>query len=73
MLYFKAFGMMNLQNEKKNLVKKISIKPQMRKTSQDNNLNYIHLLKYFYEYHIEKYLMFCLMPFASTVFVATFS
>ena len=42
MPHFKAFGMINLQ------------KLLMTKTSQDNNLNYIHLLKYFYEYHIEK-------------------
>ena len=26
----------------------------MTKTSQDNNLNYIHFLKHFYEYHTEK-------------------
>ena len=26
----------------------------MTKTSQENNLNYIYLLKHFYEYHIEK-------------------
>ena len=32
------------------------------KTSQDNNLNYIHFQKHFYEYNIEKYLVFCLMP-----------
>ena len=31
--------------------KKFLIKPQMTKTSQDNNLNYIHFLKYFFEYH----------------------
>ena len=26
----------------------------MTKTSQDNNLNYIHFLRHFYEHHIEK-------------------
>ena len=26
----------------------------MTKTSQDDNLNYIHFLKQFYEYHTEK-------------------
>ena len=26
----------------------------MTKTSQDNNLNYVHFLKHFYEYHTEK-------------------
>ena len=26
----------------------------MTKTSQDNNLNYIHFLQHFYEYHTEK-------------------
>ena len=26
----------------------------MTKTSQDNNLNYIHFLKHFYEYHTKK-------------------
>ena len=45
MPHFKAFGMINLQ--------KLLMKPQMTKTSRDNNLNYIHLLKHFYEYHIE--------------------
>ena len=46
---FKAFDMMNLQYEIK-IWKKFLIKPQMTKTSQDNNLNYIH----FYEYHTDK-------------------
>ena len=36
------------------MVKIFLIKPQMTKTSQDNNLNYINLLKHFYEYHTEK-------------------
>ena len=46
MPHFRAFGMINLQYE--------TMKPQMTKTSQDNNLNYIHFLKHFYEYHTEK-------------------
>ena len=44
--HFKAFGMINLQYE--------TMKPQMTRTSQDNNLNYMHFLKHFFEYHIEK-------------------
>ena len=39
---------------KKESGKKFLIKPQMTKTSQDNNLKYIHFLKHFYEYHTEK-------------------
>ena len=46
MPHFKAFGVIYLQYE--------TMKPQMTKTSQDNNLNYIYFLKHFYEYHIEK-------------------
>ena len=34
--------------------KKSLIKPQVTKTIQDNNLNYINSLKHFYEYHTEK-------------------
>ena len=30
------------------------MKPQMTKTSQDNNLKYINFLKQFYEHHTEK-------------------
>ena len=30
------------------------MKPQMTKTSQDNNLNYINISRHFYEYHTEK-------------------
>ena len=30
------------------------MKPQMTKTSQDNNLNYINISRLFYEYHTEK-------------------
>ena len=36
------------------MVEKFLIKPQLTKTSQDNNLNYIHFLKHFYEYHTKK-------------------
>ena len=49
MPHFKAFGMINLQ-----FGKKFIIKPQITKTSQDNNLNYINFLKHFYEYLTEK-------------------
>ena len=52
MPHIKAFCMINLQQEE--LGKKSLIKPQMTKTSQDNNLNYINFLKLFYEYHTEK-------------------
>jgi hypothetical protein len=54
----------------------------MTKTSRDNNLNYINLLKHFYEYYTEKLkyrdvkyliLKFCQDEFATTVFVSTFS
>ena len=34
--------------------KKFLIKPQITKPSQDDNFNYIHFLKHFYEYHTEK-------------------
>ena len=33
--------------------KKILVKPQVTKTSQDNKLNDINFLKHFYEYHTE--------------------
>ena len=36
------------------ILKTIVNKPQKSKTSQDNNLNYIHFLNHFYEYHTEK-------------------
>ena len=54
----------------------------MTKTSQDIKLNYVILLKHFYEYHTEKLKyrdVTCLIlkvlrdEFATTVFVATFS
>ena len=53
MPHFKAFDLINLQYDIRIWKKKI-IKPPMTKTSQDNNLNYIHFLKHFYEYHTEK-------------------
>ena len=37
--------------------KKFLIKPQMTKTSQDNNLNYINFSKHFNEYHTEKLIL----------------
>ena len=40
-----AFGIINLPYE---------IRIQMKKTSQDINLNNIHFLKHFYQYHTEK-------------------
>ena len=51
--HFKAFGMINFQYEIR-VFNKFLIKPQMTKTSQYNNLNCIHFLKHFYEYHNEK-------------------
>ena len=53
MPHFKAFDLINLQYDIRIWKKKL-IKPPMTKTSQDNNLNYIHFLKHFYEYHTEK-------------------
>ena len=65
--------------------KKFLIKPQMTKTCQDNNLNYIQFLKHFDECHTEKLkyrdekclilnLGFAMMNLLNTtVFVATFS
>jgi hypothetical protein len=53
MPHFKAIVIINLHYEVK-FVKKILIKPQMTNTSQDNNLNYIHFLKHFYEYLTKK-------------------
>ena len=51
--HFKAFGMINLQCEIR-IGQKFLIKQIMTKASQDINLNYIHLLNHFYEYHTEK-------------------
>ena len=51
MPHFTAFGKLNLQYEIK-FGKKFLIKPQMTKTSQDNN--WIIISKHFYEYLIEK-------------------
>jgi hypothetical protein len=42
MPHFKEFG------------NKFFIKPQMTKTGQDDNLNYVNFLKHFYEYHTEQ-------------------
>ena len=50
---FEAFGMINC-NMKSEFDQKFLIKPQMTKTSQDNNLNYINFLKHFYKYHTER-------------------
>jgi hypothetical protein len=49
-LHFKAFGMINLQE----FGKKFLVKPQMTKTSQDNNLNDINFWEDFHEYLTEK-------------------
>ena len=73
--------MINLQYE---FTKKFLIKPQMTKTSQENNLNYINFLKHFYEYHTEKFQKvqrcnmayfkgFAMMNLLLLFFVATFS
>ena len=53
MLHFKAFGMETLRYEIR-IWQKFLVKQQMTKTSQDNNLNYIHFLKNFYEYHTKR-------------------
>ena len=46
MPHFKAFGMINLQYEK-GFGKKFLIKPQMTKTSQDNNGIIISIISIF--------------------------
>ena len=51
MPHFKGFGMINMQYEIR-IWSKFLINPQMTKTSQDNNnLNYVHFMNHFYEYH----------------------
>ena len=59
MPYFKAFGMIYLHYENKATNDK----------KQENNFNYINLLKHIYEYHAEKleyrnvtYLIFKVLP-----------